>query len=493
MYKYLLAFVCVAAWAWVAPVPAWGQPEDDPDERRTPVDPPDSRAGDALRWVLRVINGESPGELKEHFSPRCIEIGAAKEAIDATTTLRAKHFKKQRVYPVACYESEENPDSLDAVLTGDNVRAYLSVLLVLDAKSGLIAGLNYNATGFGSQPGDWNSFEGDAGSLGGEISFGCYELVQDPSGDAVTLKAVHEIDERRMLNIGGVWTLWAVGAAAERVRSGEGSWTDEVELRDEMKCLPGGFLSSKPAGTKVPLATLVERALSYSDTTATDHLVGWVGKARVEAYMAARMRDARRNLPLLTMRQYFHLKLAPEEATREAWSSAGREARERMLAEGGEIGAGSPRWSSLGSWTEPRWPDRIGHFANVEDLAKTMADLRRLEQVDGMQPLARALREDGGPLSLDETEWKSVAYKGGNEPGVLSQAWLLEHSVGRWYVMTLAWNNPSQPVDEERLGALAKSGLSLLSKHAAESGPAAPPPAPPVPTPATGTKPPGAP
>lgn len=491
MCRHLLAWVCVTACVWVMPGVAWAQPEDDPDERRTPVDPPDTRAGDTLRWVLRVINGEAPGELTDHFSPRYIEIGAAKEAIDATTGLRAKHFKNRRVYPVACYESEENPDSLDGVLTGQDVRAYLSVLLVLDAKSGLIAGLNYNATGFGSQPGDWNSFEGDAGSLGGEVSFGCYELVPDPAAGAGTLRAVYEIDERRMLNIGGVWTLWAVGAVAEKVAAGDGAWTDEVGLRDEMKCLPGGFLSSKPAGTKVTLATLAQRALSFSDTTATDHLVGWAGKARVEAYMTARMRDARRNLPLLTMRQYFHLKLAPEEATREAWSAAAREARERMLAADGEIGEGSPRWSALGAWTEPLWLDRIGHFANVEDMAKTMADLHRLEQREGMRPLAAALRDDSGPLTLDEGEWKTVAYKGGNEPGALSQAWLLEHTGGRWYVMTLAWNNATHPVDEERLGALAKSGLSLLSKHAAESGPLAP--ASPTPPPPTDAKPAGAP
>ncbi|MFZ2873408.1 MAG: serine hydrolase [Phycisphaerales bacterium] len=484
MSKHLISLACLLACLWVAPGVAWAQNEDDPDERRTPVDPPDSRAGDTLRWVLRVINGEAPGKLEDHFSARYIEIGAAKEAIDATTSLSAKHFKNKRVYAVACYESEENPDSLDAVLTGQGVRAYLSVLLVLDAKSGLIAGLNYNATGFGGQPGDWNSFEGDAGSLGGEVSFGCYELVPDPSGGVGgTLKAVYEIDERRMLNIGGVWTLWAVGAVAERVSSGGGSWTDEVELRDEMKCLPGGFLSSKPAGTKIALATLVERALSFSDTTATDHLVGWAGRDQVEAYMTARMRDARRNLPLLTMRQYFHLKLAPEEATREAWSSAAREARALMLGAGGEIGNGSPRWSALGAWTEPRWLDRIGYFANVEDMAKTMADLHRLERREGMQPLAKALREDGGPLTLDPADWKSVAYKGGNEPGSLSQAWLMEHTGGRWYVMTLAWNNLTQPVDEERLGALAKSGVSLLSKHAAEAGPVAPAPAAPAPSP----------
>lgn len=493
MMKQLMALAGLIACLWAAPGLAWGQSEEDPDERRVPVEAPGTRAGDTLRWVLRVINGEAPGELKDHFSPRYIEIGAAKEAIEATTGLRAKHFKNKRVYPVACYESEENPDALDAVLTGDDVRAYLSVLLVLDAKSGLIAGLNYNATGFGSQPGDWNSFEGDAGSLGGEVSFGCYELVPELAGGAGTLKAVYEIDERRMLNIGAVWTLWAVGAVAEKVASGEGAWAEEVELRDEMKCLPGGFLSSKSPGTRVPVSTLAQRALSFSDTTATDHLVGWVGKTRVEAYMTARMRDARRNLPLLTMRQYFHLKLAAEEATRESWSSAGREAREHQLAADGQIGGGSPRWSALGAWTEPRWLDRIGHFATVEDMARTMADLHRLAQREGMQPLVKALREDGGPLTLDEGEWKSVAYKGGNEPGALSQAWLLEHTAGRWYVMTLAWNNATQPVDEERLGALAESGVSLLSKHAAESGPVAPVPAGEEPPPGRDTKPAGAP
>ncbi len=75
------------------------------------------------------------------------------------------------------------------------------------------------------------------------------------------------------------------------------------------------------------------------------------------------------------------------------------------------------------------------------------------------------LRVDGGPLALDPAAWPRVGFKGGAEPGVAAQFWLLQRADGRWYTMGMAWNNTQETVDEERLARLARAGIDILARH----------------------------
>ena len=54
-------------------------------------------------------------------------------------------------------------------------------------------------------------------------------------------------------------------------------------------------------------------------------------------------------------------------------------------------------------------------FATAPDMCRLMADLHRLEQLPGMEPLGHSLRINPG-LQFDSALWRSVAYKGGSEP-----------------------------------------------------------------------------
>jgi len=85
-----------------------------------------------------------------------------------------------------------------------------------------------------------------------------------------------------------------------------------------------------------------------------------------------------------------------------------------------------------------------------------------------MEPLSRAIRINPG-VPLDAAAWKSVAFKGGSEPGVLNLTFLMERADGRWFTLSAGWNNPEKAVEEARLIALVRAGVKILEKHEAEA------------------------
>jgi hypothetical protein len=60
--------------------------------------------------------------------------------------------------------------------------------------------------------------------------------------------------------------------------------------------------------------------------------------------------------------------------------------------------------------------------------------------------------------------WKSVAFKGGSEPGVLNLTWLLERDDGAFFAVSIGWNDTERPVDLNALLATAGGIVDLLAK-----------------------------
>ena len=47
-----------------------------------------------------------------------------------------------------------------------------------------------------------------------------------------------------------------------------------------------------------------------------------------------------------------------------------------------------------------------------------------------------------------------AGFKGGSEPGVANLTYLVRTRAGAWYAVSVGWNNPAAPVDENRLAGL---------------------------------------
>jgi hypothetical protein len=132
-----------------------------------------------------------------------------------------------------------------------------------------------------------------------------------------------------------------------------------------------------------------------------------------------------------------------------------------MLGPGGSIATARVSLMDAMMWTTPRAIEQAEWFADCRDLCRAMAELRLLEREPGMEPLSRILRKNPG-VPVNRAFWKSVAYKGGSEPGVMNLTFLLEREDGRWFTLSTSWSDPSSAFEESRLEDLARKGIELL-------------------------------
>ena len=106
---------------------------------------PATRAGNQLMWVIKVLNGQELGDLKDHFSDRFIET-KGEETTDVLTGMRAQVFEGGKVVVNKVLDADREHD-ISAEITGKDSWRYLHVFLILDEKTGKIAGLRFAPAG----------------------------------------------------------------------------------------------------------------------------------------------------------------------------------------------------------------------------------------------------------------------------------------------------------------------------------------------------------
>jgi hypothetical protein len=434
---------------------------------------PDTKAGRTTRMIIDVLNGAELGDPAEKFDADFLKQIAPNALKKTLASIRGEAFNGGKVRCVTVQEGGRE-DYLATVINGEGSPNHLSMLMMLDDKTFKIVGLLFSPAGGpgggGEGPrfeplGEWGAFEQSLDAFPGIKSYGVYELVprdaKEP-GRNLELMPMAGHDEHRALAIGSACKLYVLGALAEEVTAGRASWDEPLAIREEWKSLPSGRMQLEEAGKEFPIARYAELMISISDNTATDHLLRRVGRERVEAFTNALNDNTARNTPFLTTRELFVLKLHENPEDVLAYLNAGGPARREMLETGVFAGI-TPELTRAGGWDKPRHIDSLEWFASAKDCCRAMAKLREFEQFPGMQPLGKALRLNPG-LALDRKRWKKVAFKGGSEPGVLNMTWLLERADGKWYAMSVGWNNPDQPLDEKPFYELCYQGLDLLSR-----------------------------
>jgi Beta-lactamase enzyme family/ORF 12 gene product N-terminal len=258
--------------------------------------------------------------------------------------------------------------------------------------------------------------------------------------------------------LGSAFKLYVLDALARAVAAGTVSWDQRITLTSQLKSLPSGELSTEPAGTQLTVLQAAENMISSSDNTAADLLINLLGRPAVEAAATGSgMADPALDTPFLTTRELFVLKLDdwPSLASRYlALDSAGRLA---MLT-GTVDHAPLPALTAATAWTTPRDIGSLEWFASPADICKVYASLAALATHPGLAPVASILEINDGGLGLDPGQWRSVWFKGGSEPGVLTLSYLATTRGGQSYVVSVLAANPAAPIPqtatEQLLGAI---------------------------------------
>ena len=192
--------------------------------------------------------------------------------------------------------------------------------------------------------------------------------------------------------------------------------------------------------------TLAERMISISDNTATDHLLYTVGRVRVEAAMrATKPSKPTANVPFLSTREMFALKLGPAEQLATYLALPGKKRRHFLDT---DVARKRPTIEQVTGWDAPRHIDDLEWFATPRDLCSVMATLDARAHKAVAAPLRDVLAINNG-LALDAKTWPYAGYKGGSEPGVMNLTWLLGRDDGKRFVVSLTVNSVAPPVFAE--------------------------------------------
>jgi beta-lactamase class A len=305
--------------------------------------------------------------------------------------------------------------------------------------------------------GSWDELDPQLRALAPQVNFLAAELIE---GEC---RPVHGLNAADRLGLGSTFKLYVLGALANQVEQGAASWDEEVAIQDALKSLPSGTMQDEPEGTTHTLREFAEQMISISDNTATDHLLDRLGRENVEAFQTTMGHLApTRNIPFLSTRELFILKLKLDDEQRAAYLNATTEDRRAML--GAFAASYSLALSDALSWNQPIAIEELEWFASAEELCRAMLTLRDMSTRPGLEPLRDILSINPG-IPFDEADWAYSGFKGGSEPGVLNLTWLLQRADGRWFVLTAGFNNPSAPLDENVVIPILQAAVALLAEE----------------------------
>lgn len=244
------------------------------------------------------------------------------------------------------------------------------------------------------------------------------------------------------LAVGSAFKLVVLAALRNAIESGGHRWDETVELRQRWKSLPSGVLHTWPVGSPVTLHTLATLMMSRSDNTATDHLIGVLGRDAVEA-----ADPSGRNRPFLTTGEAFRLK-NPANADRLAvWREADEEGRRNVLEE---------------------LADRPLPEAAIFDQGPVAVDVEWVFTAEELCDLIAGLADlnfmEINPGVVSANRWARVAYKGGSEPGVLNLTTWVEDESGR-PICVCATRNAESEVELSSVSAVVTRIFDLLHEE----------------------------
>jgi beta-lactamase class A len=248
------------------------------------------------------------------------------------------------------------------------------------------------------------------------------------------------IDADAPLAVASAFKLAVLETLRGQIDAKKRQWSDVVELDPRWRSVPTGFLQTWPAKSPITVYALAALMISQSDNTATDQLVSLVGRAEVERW-------AQHDRPFLVTREVSILKARPNGNLLARFRAEDEAGRRALLQ---EVDA-KPLGAADVDLERPSALDVEWHFS-----ARELCGL--IEKVHEL-PL---MSINPGPASA--AEWKSVAYKGGSEPGVLNMTTRVA-SAKHVHCVVATWNDDTRMLEEPKLFAAYAALLASLHEE----------------------------
>jgi beta-lactamase class A len=392
-------------------------------------------------------------DIPPHFAPSFLaHVPIAKVMTVAAQIVQEAPYTLEKVNA-----SASSDRALTALVRSINGRAF-EVLLRLEPDGERIAGLLIRPHVDAKVASSWDEVLETLRAVAPTVNFLAAEV------DGKTCVPVFSLEPKKPLALGSTFKLYVLDALATQIAAGKHRWEESVAIDERYKSLPSGQMREEAAGKTFPARYFAEQMISVSDNTATDHVIGLLGRGAVESAVKASGHAAPSHLlPFLTTREMFALKLLASPEERSAYLSADVSHR-RQLLEGYDKRDPAEMMARAPAFTAPVMIDSLEWFASPEDLCKVTADLHERAQAAATAPVAAILSMNPG-IPDEKNQYKYIGYKGGREPGVLNMTYLLQRARdGKWLFLTVGFNDTSAPIDEPKATAAAAMAREFLGR-----------------------------
>jgi hypothetical protein len=304
----------------------------------------------------------------------------------------------------------------------------------------------------------WAKIDDGLSELGPKVGLVAARVL--PNGTCLPVHAVNPFTPRPTAS---QFKLFVLGALAEEIAAGRITWDQTLTVTDAVKSAGNSppSLQYAASGTKVSVEETATKMISISDNTATDMLIGLLGRDRVEAQVHQWGANASANEPFLTTREMILLHYVAGLGDR--YLATPRHERDAFLAASVDplpISAFVPGYT-----LDPRYVEQIEWFATPYDICRAFAGLQRLSQDPRLSPLSAILSLQVAGIGLAPSAWPTVWFKGGSESGVLTLGWLATDRRGKTFVVEAMVTNPDAALAADSitdLVALANTAFGLL-------------------------------
>jgi beta-lactamase class A len=241
--------------------------------------------------------------------------------------------------------------------------------------------------------------------------------------------------------LGSEFKLFVLGALANEIAAGRIGWEQTLTVDNQLKSAGNaegkGSLQFSPPGTKVSVQETATKMISISDNTAADMLINLVGQLALESQVRQWSNDPQLDSPFLTTRQLFLSHYVDYPTLANAYLAQAPNKREAFLETSVD-----PHPLSENQWsTAPRDIDRIEYFGSPDDICRAFVGLQQMSHEPKLSPIASIFSVNTGGLGLQSSEWPTVWFKGGSEPGVLTLGYAATDNKGQTFVVSAMLSN----------------------------------------------------
>ncbi len=387
-------------------------------------------------WRIGSRIDENPAKLLNAFHRSFFKTLSYKKIKHILQSLYEMHGKVVKVK----FVSIKNDTSADFILYTD--KDYLiPTSIVIEPEKGKITGLFFKLP-YQKTVGI-EDIKARLENLPGRVGF----MLKKLNGDSSEAESINPDD---VFAVASTFKLYNLAALVE----GKYSWKKIIQLKEESRSLPSGELHYWPIGSKLTLYSLAARMISKSDNTATDTIMDYIGRKKIEKNLE-KLGHAKPKLlkPFLKTSEMFKLKSSTKMA--QQYLSADLKERYRILDE--ELPKVPLDESKFGK--EPFEINRLEWPASPNDICNVMDYFRKKKN-----DTAFGLMAINPGLNIPKDKFVYAGYKGGSEPGVVSMTWLLKTKKEDWYCLTASWNNEKETVDEKKFFEIMQSAINFIGK-----------------------------